>query len=211
MLTAQGNLAAKGLSITPGGVNCRLALDRNLNLSELVRFLNEHAHEWPSVTEYDARHDFPSTTMATEMRGIDAYRARFPHAAYRWPKGQSTHVDQLEDDQRQQFKTLRELSNHSGFRCHMQTRNGHDHDGRPLFVPYPADAFDVLVCVWFAPDGTAHFWRIPADELMKHGVFATDKQPGKKSLTVYGPPGIGKQPTKKADTWTRSYYVTPAA
>jgi hypothetical protein len=194
------------LNITPGKKNCRLAMARQLKLGEIVEFLHEHSSTWESTTEYAARHDFKSDNHAKEMRGIDAYRARFPGRQYRWPDGQNTHVDLLEDEVRLQFKSVHEVAGQAGFRCNTRTSAGTGHDGRQLVTPYPHDAFDVLVAVWFDPDGTAHFWRISNDELVAHGVLSTPTQPGKTCFHLYGPEGVGRQPTDRADTWTRGCY-----
>lgn len=143
-----------------------------------------------------------------EMRGIDAYRARFPDAKFRWPDGQNTHVDLWEGSERLQFKTIYEHAKKAGFYCNTYTRNGRDHDGRQLVIPYPSDAFDVLIAVWFAPGGEFHFWRFPADELVRRGVLTTEYQTGKTGLCVYGPEGVGKLPKRGADTWSREFYVS---
>lgn len=198
----------RGLGITPNCKNCHLAMARGLGIPALVRFLDERSSDWPSVTEDAARCNFQSATHDKEMRGINVYRARFPDVDFRWPDGQNTHVDLWEGSVRLQFKTIREKAKKTGFYCSTSTSNGHDHDGRQLTTPYPSDAFDVLIAVWEVPGGEFHFWRFPADELVRRGVLATEYQTGKTGFYVYGPEGVGKQPTLNADTWSREFYVS---
>lgn len=137
------------------------------------------------------------------MKGIDAYRARFP-GTFRWPDGQNTHVDQYEDDVRQQFKTARK--ERGSIRMNLRTRNGR-YDGKQISVPYPSDAFDELVVVYFHTG--VHFWKIPAHVLVEHGVLATDDQPGKTKITVVPPTDvdIGFVSSASKYDWTREYYV----
>jgi hypothetical protein len=198
------------LGVTPGGKNDVLAEARGLSMSQLVEWLRAHLHRWPVVTEEDARHDFESEAHRTEMRGIDAFRARFPEHVYEWPGGQNTHVDLVKDATiRQQFKTACTDRGRAGFCCTLFTRSGKDEAGKQLVEPYPADAFDELVAVAWV-DGAAHFWVIPMEKLVEHGAVRTATAgDGITRLVLYGP--IGKQPDPKAyckaDTWTSEFYV----
>lgn len=206
-------LQARGkseLTITPKGKNCNLALARNLDLAALVAWLHAHADRWPAVTEDAARYDFASENHALEMRGIDAYRSRFPNR-YAFPEGQNTHVDLLKDDEtRLQFKTAhRAPGGSAGFVCHLSTHAGRDEAGNNLTEPYPIGVFDELIVVTWVED-MPHFWKIPAAELEARGYLCTEAQPGRVSLSLHAPT-IGVQPnpnaTCKADTWTAAFYI----
>ena len=48
----------------------------------ILQFLAAHVDEWDSSTEDVARRDFRSQTQAKEMRGIDAWKRRFPDSTY---------------------------------------------------------------------------------------------------------------------------------
>ena len=54
-------------------------------MQDLLTFLAAHVDEWDSSTEEVARRDFRSETHAKEMRGIDAWKRRFPNSTYEWP------------------------------------------------------------------------------------------------------------------------------
>ena len=51
--------------------------------------------------------------------------------------------------------------------------------------------------------------------LTARGHLSTPTQQGTVGMCVYGPVGVGRQPSrtakKKADTWTRDYYVPDSA
>lgn len=206
--------------VSVGGRNDALAMAKGLGMTALVQYLREHAARWASVAEHDARRDFCSDTHAKEMRGIDAFCAAFPTGTYSWPSGQNTHVDLLDGETRLQFKTAHALRGKAGFQVNMNTSSGKDLDGRQLKAPYPRNAFDVLVVVWFVGDGdgVAHFWRIPADVLAAHGILSdADLCAGKKCFYVHGVPGVGQAPQegqicgRKVDLWSREFYVGPFA
>merc|ERR1711972_999156 len=102
------------------------------------------------------------------MRGIEAYKERFP-GPYAWPQGQHTQVDVLNGATRLQFKTVRAVPGVAGFTCSgLRTRAGRDEKGKRLFKPYSVGAFDELIAVLWV-DSTAHFWQIPAAQLEAHG------------------------------------------
>ena len=70
---------------------------------------------------------------------------------------------------------------------------------------------DFLVAVWFDEEEKAHFWRFPKEELVERGVMSSETEPGKTSIWIYGPVGVGKQPDekakRKAETWSVEFYV----
>ena len=197
------------LSITPGGKNCRRALARNLKLSSLVTWLQKNASRWPTVTEYDARHQFRSESQRLEMQGIDAFKERWPEPQYSWPDGAHTQVDLIMDGKRLQFKTASRQQR--GYTCTMRISAGHDKAGRKLYDPYPAGAFDMLIAVAWE-DGIPHFWKIPASTLEDRGVMSSEMHAGQMSLRLHSPT-IGNQPSqthwKKADTWSSTFFVSP--
>mmetsp|Transcript_5896 Transcript_5896/g.17760 ORF Transcript_5896/g.17760 Transcript_5896/m.17760 type:complete len:287 (+) Transcript_5896:270-1130(+) len=197
------------LAITPGFKNCRLALARDLTLSSLVTWLQKNASRWPTVTEYDARHQFRSEKARLEMKGIDAYKDRWPERQCSWPDGAHTHTDLIVDGTKVQFKTAQQRGggNESGFQCSLYTSAGTSTAGQRLHDPYPAGSFDTLVAVaWL--DDHPHFWIIPAKELEDRGYMRSESQAGMTGLTLHAP--IGKQPDlqarRPADTWTRTYF-----
>ena len=179
-------------------------------MQDLLSFLNIHADMWKPFTEYDARHDFNSESHLKEMRGIDAFKNRFPESNYEWPEEQNGHTDQLVDSKRHQFKNARVLRGHNGLSVDICTKGGKDESGKQLTDPYPHDSFDFLTITWEEEPDKWHFWSIPAEELTKRGYLSTSTQSGKKGLHVYGP--VGPQPNpfarKKADIWTRDYFLS---
>ena len=199
----------EGLVITPGFKNCRLALGRNLKLSSLVTWLQKNASRWPTVTEYDARHQFRSESQRLEMQGIDAFKERWPEPQYSWPDGAHTQVDLIMDGKRLQFKTASRQQR--GYTCTMRISAGHDKAGRKLYDPYPAGSFDMLIAVAWE-DGIPHFWIIPASTLEDRGVMSSEMHAGQMSLRLHSPT-IGNQPSqthwKKADTWSSTFFVSP--
>ena len=201
------------LCITPGAPHERAFTLTSGDMQQLLTFLLEHADDWPSSTEDAARHDFPSKNNQIEMRGIDAYKQKFPDHAYAWPAEQNGHTDLIVDDARMQFKTAHIDKRQAGFIVYIFTHDGTDLHGKRLRTPYPHGVFDVLVVVWQDDAGLSHFWRIPATELTDRGYLSTSKQDGKTGLRVYGP--VGRQPDPsakcKADTWTRDFYVGSSA
>ena len=144
------------------------------------------------------------------MRGIDAFKQRFPDSVYDWPAEQNGHVDIMIDGERTQCKTACTMNSRAGILIHLSTSAGTDVNGKKLMSPYPHDAFDTLVVVWENADGTSHFWRIPAAELTARGYLSTPTQLGKTGLWVYGP--VGPQPKlsahRRADTWSASFYIS---
>ncbi|XRB12776.1 integrase catalytic domain-containing protein [Pseudoscourfieldia marina] len=61
----------------------------NGSMHDILKFLAAHVDEWDSSTEDVARRDFRSQTHAKEMRGIDAWKRRFPNSTYEWPGEQN--------------------------------------------------------------------------------------------------------------------------
>jgi hypothetical protein len=199
------------LSISAGGVAERLAMACRLTIDALVHFLDNGNHaNWQRTTEHDARRDFNSQKGVKEMRGIDAYCQRF-EGRYQWPSEQNGSFDLLDGNARIQFKTVHCSGTKAGFQCRIAQCCGKNTTGKQLIEPYPFDAFDTLVAVWFANDGTVHFWRIPAMVLYERGYLSDVSHKGKQSLLVHGPPGVGRAPNltsfRKADTWTRDFYL----
>ena len=219
-----------GLVVTPGGKNCKMAMGRGMGMEEIVSFLREElgkeegedGRRWERVGEEEARWQLKSETQKKEMKGIEEYKRRFQsRGPFYWPDGQNTHVD-LEEGRRGggggagegkgrlQFKTVREVKGKAGFTCSTFTRAGKDESGRQLVDPYPSDAFDFLVAVWFDEEERAHFWRFPKEELVKRGVMSSETEPGKTGIRIYGPVGVGKHPDekarKRAETWSLSFY-----
>ena len=145
------------------------------------------------------------------MRGIDAYKQRVPDETYAWPEEQNGKGDLIVDDERAQFKTAHVVESASGLHLGLNTKAGKDFNGKQLVAPYSHDAFDILIVVWEDDAGTSHFWRIPADKLTQEGFLSTSEQSGITSMTVYGPEGVGPQPSTSAntpaDTWTRNFYI----
>ena len=210
-------LAARGkinMHVTPGGVNARLALAAAPEAAHalLGRLWTVAGRDlWPTTTEDAAHRDFESGSHNKEFEGIEAYKAWVrgtPGGAatrFAWPDEQNSHVDQLQDDRRLQFKTACAVAGRSGFLCHLFTSAGTSADGKQLKAPYAADAFDVLVIVAWPDAATPCFWQIPASDLQAHGYLRDASTPGKQSLIVHGPEGVGRAP-KYADTWTRAYF-----
>lgn len=210
----------EGLGVTPGGKNCKMAIGRKMGMEEIVSFLREElgkeegegGRRWEKrVGEEEARWQLKSETQKKEMKGIEEYKRRFEsRGPFYWPDGQNTHVDLEEGEGRLQFKTVWEVKKRAGFLCHTYTCAGKDESGRQLVDPYPSDAFDFLVAVWFDEEERAHFWRFPKEELVKRGVMSSETEPGKTNIWIYGPVGVGKQPDEKAknraDTWSLSFY-----
>lgn len=197
----------EGLSLTPGFKNCRLALARDLTLSSLVTWLQKNASRWPTVTEHAARHQFRSENARLEMKGIDAYKDRWPQRQCSWPNGAHSHTDLIVDGRRVQFKTAQPRGNESGFKCPLSTSAGTSTAGQRLYDPYPAGSFDTLVAVaWL--DDQPHFWIIPAKELEDRGYMRSESVAGMTCLALHAP--IGKQPNpqarRRADTWTGTYF-----
>ena len=182
-----------------------------MNMDDLLTFLYDHIDDWPSTTEEAASHDMLAETHQKEIRGIDAYKQRFPDSTYAWPEEQNGKGDLIVDDARAQFKTARVVESKSGLQLNLSTSAGTDLNHNKLVAPYPHDAFDILIVVWEDDAGTSHFWRIPADELTKKGYLSTSEQAGIISMTVYGPEGVGPQPDPSANTpantWTRKFYL----
>ncbi|XRB14364.1 hypothetical protein RI054_08g42030 [Pseudoscourfieldia marina] len=208
--------AKETLVITPGA-----NLERNVTLAKgsmqvLLTYLAAHVNDWDSSTEEVERRDFLSEDHAKEMRGIDAWKRRFPNSNYEWPSEQNGLVDLLVDNQRFQFKSahVSTVASTSGLHLSLCTSAGHD-ERRKIKKPYPHDAFDDLVVAWEEAEDKWHFWRIPADVLTARGHLSTPTQQGTLGMCVYGPVGVGRQPSrtakKKADTWTRAYYVPDSA
>lgn len=200
----------KFLCITPGSkYESGTTLAKGC-MHDLLSFLNIHADMWKPSTEYDARHDFNSKTHSKEMRGIDAFKNRFPESNYEWPEEQNGHTDQLVDSKRHQFKNARVLRCRNGLCVDIFTQGGKDESGKQLRDPYPHDSFDFLTINWEEEPDKWHFWSIPAEELTKRGYLSTSSQSGKKCLRVYGPVGPQPNPSarKKADTWTRDYFLS---
>ena len=206
--TALDARTTKNLDITPdASLESKYTLAKG-SMETLLTFLADHMDDWDSSTEDAARHDFASQCHQKEMRGIDAFKQRFPDSVCEWPIEQNGHVDLMVDGKRVQFKTARTLNSRAGFCVHLYTSAGKDVNGKQLYSPYPHDAFDSLVAVWEDADGISHFWRIPAAELTARGYLSTSTQPGKTTLWVYGP--VGSQPDelacRKADVWSQQYY-----
>ena len=147
------------------------------------------------------------------MKGIDAYKDKYPLEDYRWPELQNSHIDIVISGKTCQFKTACASDSHAGLKANLVTSTGTDEDGNRLTGPYPVNAFQFLI-VAHKSEGGYHFWRIPSPELEERGYFLTPTKLGKKGLYVYAPPekGIGKQPDpeapKQADTWTEKYYIS---
>jgi len=231
-------LDARGLrylGVTPGGENCKLALERDLNLNadpnadpnaDLVRYLSALAEEgnadlWPTVTEHAARKEFQSEAHELEYLGILAYQDAF-QGDYDFPERQGTHVDLLKFETRDgtqvttrlQFKTAcKAYSGRAGFMCDLRTYAGRD-EGKRHYQPYPDDAFDELVAVAWVKDEAGvekpGFWVIPAEALKEHGYLRSESGDvdGKKTLRLHSQ-NIGVQPKQNAtNTWTSEFYVS---
>jgi hypothetical protein len=201
------------LYITPGSKSESGTTLAKGCMHDLLSFLNIHADMWKPFTEYDARHDFNSESNSKEMRGIDAFKNRFPELNYEWPDEQNGHTDQLVDSKRHQFKNARVLRGRNGWRglcVGICTKGGKDESGKQLKDPYPHDSFDFLTITWEEEPDKWHFWSIPAEELTTRGYLSTSSQSGKKGLYVYGPVGPQPNPSAKlkADTWTRDYFLS---
>ena len=223
----------RDLKVTPGGENCKLALERDLNLAadddaDLVRYIAALAEEddadlWPTVTEYDARKEFKSAEHELEHLGILAYQDSF-QGDYDYPKRQGSHVDLLKFEPRDgkevttrlQFKTARKAySGFPGFMCDLRTSAGR-YEGKQHYQPYADDAFDELVVVaWVkntAGEKKAAFWVIPAKELKKQGYLRSESGDvdGMMCLRLHSQ-DIGVQPKQNtgrpANTWTSEFYV----
>ena len=193
----------EGLVITPNARSEQLAL-ANGSMDDLVNYLDEHIDDWPSTTEVEARHALKSNSDVKELRGIEAYKARYPEA-------QNGHVDLDISGKPTQFKTARVLGSQAGLAASLYTKAGKDERGKQLRDSYPVGAFEILIVAYEEEKEGGnewHFWRIPASELEERGYLSTPETRGKTVLYVYGP--VGKQPDpnahKKADTWTRKYY-----
>ena len=200
----------KDLYITPNAPSEQIALAKG-SMDDLVNYLDDHIDDWPSTTEVEARHALKSNSDVKELRGIEAYKARYPEETYEWPLAQNGHVDLDISGKPTQFKTARVLGSHAGLIADLRTMAGKDEDGKQLYDPYPVGAFEVLIVAYEEEKEGGnewHFWRVPASELEERGYLSTPETRGTMSLTVYGP--VGKQPDpnayKKADTWTRKYY-----
>ena len=200
------------LHITPNARSEQLALAKG-SMDDLVNYLNEHIDDWPSTTEVEARHALKSNSDVKELRGIEAYKARYPEETYEWPLAQNGHVDLDISGKPTQFKTARVQGSHAGLRANLYTRAGRDERGKHLYDPYPVGAFEVLIVAYEEEkegENEWHFWRIPAAELEERGYLSTPETRGKSNLNLYGP--VGKQPDpnahKKADTWTQNYYMS---
>ncbi|XRA97107.1 integrase catalytic domain-containing protein [Pycnococcus provasolii] len=208
--------AKEKLVITPGAKSERNVTRANGSMQDLLTYLAAHVNDWDSSTEEVARRDFQSEAHAKEMRGIDAWKRRFPNSNYEWPFEQNGLVDLLVDKQRFQFKSAHvpAQASTSGLQLGLCTSAGKDERGK-IVDPYPHDAFDDLVVAWEEAEDKWHFWRIPADVLTARGHLSTPTQQGTLGMCVYGPVGVGRQPSrtarKKADTWTRDYYVPDSA
>jgi len=223
----------RDLKVTPGGENCKLALERDLNLAadddaDLVRYLAALAEEddadlWPTVTEYGARMEFKSRTHELEYLGFVAYQESF-QGDYDYPKRQGTHVDLLKVETRDrtqvktrlQFKTACKADRGGpGFYCDLRTYAG-SYEGKQHYQPYADGAFDELVVVaWVkntAGEEKAAFWVIPAKELKKHGYLRSESGDvdGKTGLRLHSQ-DIGVQPKQNTgrppNTWTSEFYV----
>ena len=217
--TVLNDRGIKDIKITMKYKNDKLALARQLGVQDLIDFLLANASKWQMRTEYDARHDFKSVEHAKEMRAIDAYRAVFKESVFHWPYCQGSHIDQLENGKRQQFKMIRPSPNSAGFMCNTYTYDGRSDAGVKLYSPYPRDAFDELVAVYFDGD-VPHFWKFPAELLYEKGILSGngETEGGRVILTIHPPDNVkvrervaDKNANVKANTWTSEYYIHMSA
>jgi hypothetical protein len=121
------------------------------------------------------------------MKGIDAYKARYPESTYEWPLAQNGHVDLGISGDTSQFKTARVNGSHAGLRVNLSTKAGKDEGGKQLHDPYPVGAFEVLIVAYEEEKEGGnewHFWRIPASELEERGYLSTSTTRGNTSLYV---------------------------
>ena len=100
----------------------------------ILKFLAAHVDEWDSSTEDVARRDFRSETHAKEMRGIDAWKRRFPDSTYEWPGEQNGLVDLLSGKRRFQFKSAHvpAQASQSGLQLSLGMNAGHDERGKKV-------------------------------------------------------------------------------
>ena len=197
--------------------------------------------KYPRTTEGAARRNLSSETQQKELRQIEGYELHAPgrYEAPRAQNGRydraridvnfgvnvgfeigepggepvTLTITLVEEEVvvKLQHKSVRINGKAAWLSCSdLGTSDGNDGRGKQLHRAYAKEDADEYVFCWEEP-GTKklHFWRIPSEALAAHGYFK--KKTGRESIYVYGPPGVGPQPSpnarRKADTWTREFYV----
>ena len=181
----------------------------------------------PYNTLEDARNHISAHEHREEKRGLDAFTDLCAEQGIRcdYPTAQASHADLVAKSpppwvpswlvpwvpswlarrwdrvQRVQAKTLacRHNKKYDSYFSTLYTSGGRE-EGKMTFVPYPAEAFDVLVLVWYDDDDDAHWWIIPERELRDRGYVGDD---GGTSITVH-------MDAKKSNKFFHEYYKGPS-